>query len=149
MNLSFRPAASPADRRFIVSTWSSSYKKCHSAGLIRAERWAAVMHPEFEAFLDREGAKTLLACEREDPAYCYGWIAGDTTESTPVVFYVYVLQPYRRTGIARSLFSAFGVDPKKYFVYVCAPPIARTLWPQARFNPNEVRYPKESRRRPL
>lgn len=154
MKLAFRPAAdsdSP-DRAFIISTWSSSYKRSHSAGIINTDDWAAIMHPQFEKVLGRAGSRALIACDRTDPDYFYGWIAGDTTESTPVVYYVYTKEPYRRTGVARSLFAAFGVDPLRYFVYPCGTPDAKMLSskiPRARFNPNEVRYPKESRRRPL
>lgn len=152
MKLSFRPAAGTGseDRAFIVATWSASYKKMHTAGLIHADDWATIMHPQLEKVLDRDGARALIACEKSDPGYFYGWIAGDTSESTPVVFYVYVKAPYRRSGIARQLFTAFGIDPSKYFVFVCgAPSEVRRHVAHARFNPNEVRYPKESRRRPL
>lgn len=151
MKLAFRPAAGPgtADRRFIVSTWSSSYKKSHQAGIIHTDRWAEKMHPEFNGILELPDARTLIAYEETDPDFFYGWIAGDTSENTPVVFYVYVKESYRRAGIARALFGALGIDPTKYFVYVCGVPLAKTLVPHARFNPNEVRYPKESRRRPL
>jgi hypothetical protein len=151
VKLAFRPAGGRGteDRQFIVSTWSSSWKKSHSAGIIHTDRWAGVMHPEFNAVLDLPDSRALIACEEKDPDFFYGWIAGDTSENTPVIFYVYVKESYRLAGIARSLFGALGVDPAKYFVYVCGAPIAKTLVPHARFNPNEVRYPKESRRRPL
>lgn len=133
----------------MVATWSSSYKKSHSAGIINTDDWSAIMHPQIAKVLDRPGARTVVAHERTDPNFCYGWISGDTSERTPVVFYVYVKEAYRRAGIARDLFAAIDVDPRKYFVYVCGTPIAKMLVPHARFNPNEVRYPKESRRRPL
>ena len=154
MRLAFRPAAGRGseDRRFIVSTWSSSYKKSHSAGVIHTDDWATMMHPQFERHLDRLDARAVIVYEKSDPGFYYGWIAGDTSESTPVVFYVYCKEAYRRTGIARALFKAFGVDPAGYFVYVCGTPDAIQLQrkiPRARFNPNEIRYPKESRRRAL
>lgn len=151
MKLAFRPAAGrdSEDRQFIVATWSSSYKKSHSAGIIHTDDWADVMHPQFNKHLDRPGSRAIIACDPKDPNYYYGWIAGDTTEATPVVYYVYVKEPCRRMGIARQLFAALGVDPSKYFVYVCGMPIAKQLASHARFNPNEIRYPKELRRRPL
>ncbi|NUO54310.1 MAG: hypothetical protein HOV80_36155 [Polyangiaceae bacterium] len=151
VKLAFRPAGGrdSADRDFIIATWSSSFKKSHSAGLIHADDWAAVMRPQLERILDR--GRAVIACDKTDPNYFYGWIAGDTSESTPVIFYAYVKEPYRRTGIGRDLFAAFGVDPTKYFVYVCKPVSIVLLGKVrlARFNPNEVRYPKENRRRPL
>jgi GNAT superfamily N-acetyltransferase len=154
MKLAFRAAEARGtdDRQFIVTTWSSSYKKSHSAGIIYTDDWAPLMRPQFERVLDRAGARALIACDRDDPDYFYGWIAGDTSQGTPIIFYTYVKEPYRRAGVARALFNAFGVDPTKYFVYVCGTPDAIQLSrkiPLARFNPNEVRYPRENRRRPL
>lgn len=154
MRLAFRPAAAHAseDRKFILATWSSSYKKSHSAGLITADDWADIMRPQFEKHLNRIDARALIAYDRNDPDFFYGWIAGDTSESTPVIYYTYVKEAYRRSGIARALFKAFGVDPSGYFVYVCGTPDAIQMQrkiPRARFNPNEVRYPKENRRRAL
>lgn len=150
MNLSFRPAHD-ADRTFIVSNWSSCFKKSHSAGIIHTDDWASVMHAQLERVLDRPGSRALIAFEKSEPDFFYGFIAGDTSEETPVVHYVYVKEAYRRSGIARGLFDAFGVDPSQYFVYVCRPVMVHltSKVPLARFNPNEVRYPKESRRRPL
>jgi GNAT superfamily N-acetyltransferase len=151
MTISHRPALT-ADRQFIVTTWSASYKKSHSAGLVTADDWAGIMHPQLEKILDRTDARAMIATEKSDPDFFYGWIAGDTSESVPVVYFVYVKQPYRRTGIARGLLKAFGVDPSRPFVYVCKTGIVATLSPKipfARFNNNEVRYSKESRRNPL
>lgn len=153
MNLSFRPADGhgTGDRAFLVSTWSRSFKLSHSAGLISSESWPSVMHPELERILDRDGARAVIACEKNDPDYFYGWIAGDTSERIPVLMYVYVKEPYRRTGVARRLFTAIGIDPSQYFVYVCRGPSYRQLAGKithARYNPNEVRFPREPQRRP-
>jgi GNAT superfamily N-acetyltransferase len=137
---------------FIIATWSSSYKKSHSAGVITTDDWAPVMHIQLAKMMARTDARAIVAYEKTDPDFLYGWIAGDTSENTPVVYYTYVKESYRKSGIARALFRAFGVDPSQYFVYVCGTPDAIQLSrkiPRARFNPNEVRYPKENRRRPL
>jgi hypothetical protein len=161
MKLAFRPAVRE-DRAFIIPTWSASYKKSRYAGLITSEDWADVMHRQLGKILDRAGARAIVAYEKDDPDFYYGWIAGDTSEPTPVVYYVYTKEPYRRggkgrlwdgPGLARRLFAALGVDPTRYFVYVCSPvndsqELIRKL-PSARFNTLEVRYPKEQRRRPL
>jgi hypothetical protein len=142
-------AALDADRQFIVSAWSASYKKAHTAGIIQAEDWAGIMRPQIEKVLDRPDARAIVAYDKTDPDFLFGFIAGDTSEATPVVFYVYAKEAYRRTGIARGLFAALGVDPRERFVYPCKTGIVATLSakiPFARFNNNEVRYPKESRR---
>jgi GNAT superfamily N-acetyltransferase len=143
--IAFRPATL-ADRPFVVATWSASYKRSHSAGIIQTEDWAGIMHGQIEKVLAREGMRAVIAYDKRDQDYLYGWIAGDTTASTPVVAYVYVKEPYRRQGIARGLFSAFGVDPKRHFLYPCKTGIVAKLSskvPLAKFNNNEIRYPKE------
>lgn len=157
MTIAFRAATADreftnSDRDFIVATWSSSFKKSHSAGIIQAEDWASVMHPQIEKVLNRPSMRAVIAFDRDDPDFFYGFIAGDTSESTPVVAYVYVKEPFRRSGIARGLFAALGVDPMQRFVYACRTGIVSTLSskiPFARFNNNEVRYPKDQRRHPL
>ena len=140
-----RPAA-PSDRQFVVSTWSRSFKLMHSAGLISDEDWPTVMRPQFEKILDRDGVRTMIACGARDPDFFYGWIAADPLER--VLVYVYVKEPYRRTGIARQLFAAIGIDPSRPFVYVCRGPSFTALAGKAtsaRYNPNCVRFPKEQR----
>lgn len=154
MTITFRPAAGrdSEDRTFIVSTWSSSWKGSNYAGIIDADDWSAIMRPQFEKHLERPDARAIIACERNDPSYFYGWIAGDVVERTPVVWYVYVKEPYRRTGIARRLFAALGVDPARRFIYACGSPMAIRLAdkiPLARLNPNGLRYTKATRRDPL
>lgn len=165
MKLAFRPAL--ADERrclcngrpkdsthcsLVVSMWSASYKKSHYAGLIWHEDWADVMHPQIANVIERADLTTIIAYEATDPDFLYGFIAGDMSERVPVVYYVYVKEPYRKNGIARGLFGALGVDPSKYFVYVCKTGVVSTLahkMPSARFNNLEARYPKEARRRAL
>lgn len=145
--IAFRPATSD-DRRFIVSAWSTSYKHAHTAGMIHTDDWADVMHKQIERVLDRPDARTIVAFESKDPTFLYGWIAGDTSEGVPAVFYVYVKEPYRRAGHARRLFAALGVQPGERFVYGCrtaiVPTLARSI-PSARFNPAILRFPKERR----
>lgn len=151
MKATFRDAT-PDDRQFIVSTWSASYKNSHYAGLIQSEDWADVMHRQVEKVLSRPGARTLMAHEDSDPLFLYGWIAGDMTETVPVVFYAYVKEAYRRMGIARGLFDALGIDVSQRFVYSCRTRIASQLAskiPAARFDPLQARYPRETRRRRL
>lgn len=136
----------------VVAMWSSSYKKSHYAGLIWHADWAAVMHPQISKVLALPDVRVIIAYEKGDPEYLYGFIAGDTSQSAPVVYYVYVKEPFRRRRVARRLFAELGVDPLKYFVYVCKTGIVSTLAhkiPAARFNNLEARYPREARRRPL
>lgn len=151
MTIAHRPAIA-SDRDFIIATWSSSYKKSHSAGLIQAAEWADVMHRQIGLVLDRPDMRAMIAYDKTNPDFFYGFIAGDTSDHVPVVAYVYTKEAYRKTGIARGLFAAMGIDPAKHFVYVCKTGIVAKLSskiPFARFNNNEARYPKEQRRNPL
>lgn len=147
MKLAFRAAGGRGteDRAFVISTWSRSFKVCHSAGLISSESWPVVMHAELERILDRDGARVILATDKFDTDFFFGWIAADTSGAVPVLDYVYVKEPYRRRAVARRLFDAIGIDPTRYFVYVCRGPSFGQLAGKithARYNPNEVRYPK-------
>jgi GNAT superfamily N-acetyltransferase len=145
--ISHRPAT-PDDVRFVVSAWSSSYKQAHTAGMIHTDDWATVMHRQVERALARPGSRTLVAFEHKDTSHIYGFICGDTSDDVPAIFYVYVKEPYRRSGIARDLFKALGVQPHERFIYACktaiVPTLARSI-PAARFNPAILRYPKERR----
>lgn len=144
---------SESDRcSFVVSHWSSSYKKSHQAGSIWHEDYAEIMHKQIDGYFKHHDLKAILACEATDPRFIYGFIVGDVSETIPVVYYVYVKESYRRAGIARALFTALGVDPHERLVYVKSTPDAielKSKLPLARFNPNELRYSKENRRHPL
>lgn len=147
MSVTFR-AAMPDDERFVVSAWSSSYKNSHSAGMIFTDDYAGVMHKQIERVIGWPSTRTIVAFESKDPSHLYGFISGDTTERTPVVFYVYTKEPYRRSGHARGLFSALGVNPEHRFLFACKTAIVPTLAgkiPAARFDPATARYPKERR----
>jgi hypothetical protein len=143
VNLLFRPITE-ADHAFVISNWSASFKISHSAGLIQSEDWADIMRPQIAKVIARPDTQTLLAYEKSDPAFFYGFICGDVS-STPVVNYVYVKAPYRRHHIARRLFAALGVDPTKPFLYTCKTAIVSKLSnqvPMARWNPLLARFPK-------
>jgi GNAT superfamily N-acetyltransferase len=88
----------------------------------------------------------VVAFEHSDVNFLYGFISGDTSESVPAVYYVYIKEPYRRGGIATRLFEALGVRPTERFTYACRTAIVPTLSrsiPAARFNPAILRYPKD------
>ncbi len=112
--------ASPADRAFIVSGWSCSYKESHSAGMIADERWAPVMHVEINATLDRPDVSTIVAYDPDEApglADLFGFIVADP--NIPIVWYCYVKQAYRLLGIARGLYAAMGIDPMRPHYWVC------------------------------
>jgi len=150
--ITLRPAdlSNQDDRTFVRSTWSRAFKQSNDAGLIHTDDWALVMHRQFDRILDRPGARAIIACDRDDPTFLYGWIAGDTSGRDRVVFFTYVKEPYRRRGIGRALFLELGLDAHTPFTYVCRTPMTldrhlhlRRRLPLARFNPHVVRYSKD------
>lgn len=148
--IAIRPAnlRDEAERAFIRSTWSRAFKVADDAGMIHTDDWSTVMHRQIDRVLDRPDARALLAYESDEPSFWYGWIAGDTSGAASVVFFSYVKEPYRRQGIARDLFARFGLGERTPFMFVCRTPMVAKLKhkvPFARYNPREVRYPKETR----
>lgn len=149
----YRSADSLSDRRFVTSTWSSSYKNAHAAGMIASEDWPDIMHAQIAKLINRPGTRTIVACDR--PSFYYGFICGDTSDRIPVVHYVYVKAAYRAQQIepgkwsgprhARGLFAALGVDPTTPFLYTCKTSDVAVLHlankiPLARFKPGAARY---------
>jgi hypothetical protein len=131
------------DREFAVSMWSRGYKAARSAGIIATEDWAAVMHPTIRRILDRPTTRTLVAFEPTDPAFLYGFVAGDVDQAQPVVYFVAVKDGHRKCGCARALFAALGVDPAQPFAYACDTPYVHKLRdhiPLAKHIPNVARY---------
>lgn len=141
----------PADRPFVIATWSSSYKSSPYAGILFTDDYATVMHATINRVLDRPETTTLLACDRDDRDFLYGYIVGELAD-TPIIHYAYVKTPYRRSGIARGLLAAIGVNALGRFVYTSKTEIVKDLaskMPRARFDANGIRYSKQNRRRAL
>jgi hypothetical protein len=158
----YRPAdLSPGsdERRFVISSWSSSYKASHFAGLITAEDWAEVMHVQLGKILDRPTTRTLVAVSADRRPFLYGFIAGDTSGRLPLVHFAYVKDGFRSKRVggrregpryARGLFAALGVDPEGLFLYTCRTPVVSQLShptsgeaskiPRATFCPAAGRY---------
>lgn len=144
--------ADPEERAFIRATWSRAFKQSNDAGMIHTDDWAPVMHRQIDRILDRPGARAILAYDKASPTFLYGWIAGDPTAvPRPVVFFTYVKEPYRRSGIGRALALEFGIDKSTAFAFVCRTPMTaaehldlRTRFPLARYHPQIVRYDKDT-----
>ena len=155
--MNYRPAIA-ADRAFILSGWSSSLRTTRDMSFIKMADWASVMRPVLEKTLDE--ASVIVA---EGEVLC-GFIATDPRPPRklqrrrarrPVapafvdyVLYIYVAQPFRRAGIARTLFHVAGIDPMSRFSYAC-----RTLaswecasqFPNAVYDPFRARFSKEDK----
>lgn len=120
MTARIRPMTS-ADRDFVVSGWSSSYRESFYAGMLSMETYAEVMHCEIGRVLAHP---TTLALVAEEPGetdhagrpFLYGFVVarqGDVSIPTvarsvvgprrggrrkplPYLYYVYVKTAYRR-----------------------------------------------------
>lgn len=163
MKLAFRPATSPADRTFVISTWLDASRTSYSSGLIQMADWYTFQWGQYEKAMARADMRTLVAYEATDPEFLYGWIVADPTEQRvpdksgslhwwpALVLFVFVKQNYRREGIARSLFDAVGVDISKPFLFGCNTVTASRLTskvPLAKFNPLVARFPKNDNKEP-
>jgi hypothetical protein len=145
--------AGAADARFVAKSWVASYRDADTAGFVLVENWYDVMIPQVTQAMARPDVRTVLAYETTNPdpgTNAYGFIVADTVEQPPLVYYVFVKAPYRRSGIARGLFAAVGVDPSRPFNYVCSTPMSHVLHrkiPMARWAPKLGRFPKSERRK--
>lgn len=123
MTIAFRPMVA-ADRQFVLSGWSSSYRTSIYAGLIRNSTWAEVMHREIGAIIDAPTTAVTVAIEpgeqdHEGREFLYGFIAA-RNHGAPYVYYVYVKKPYRYPkpfSIGRRLFEAAGVNLGEPFTF--------------------------------
>jgi hypothetical protein len=122
--------------------------------------WYPVMWPIYKRLMTRDGMRTIIAYEKKDPDYFYGFVVADPTDQRVneksgsarwypgLVLFVLVKQNCRREGIARKLFAEAGIDPEQPFLYGCntlgASRLASKV-PNARFHPLAARYPKEKR----
>lgn len=146
MTIAIRPAAD-RDRRFVVSAWVASTRHLRRSVMIHDADWWTVMYPQVEKAIARHGVSTLVAYETDDPdplADLYGFATVDHHQHPPLVYFVYVKEPYRRSGIATRLLVAGGVDPTKRLDYVIRVPLMGELaerYPLARHNPEPAMYP--------
>jgi hypothetical protein len=122
----------PGDRRFVVASWTSSYRRSPHAGLIDDDDWWAVMSAQVEKVLARPGVRVVVAAdptETDGVADLFGYLVWEPpapTRREPLVFYCYVKQGYRwdpdskhNPRIASGLFKAAGIDPRAPFLFVC------------------------------
>lgn len=134
-----------SDRRFVASSWATSYRDSYSAGIVSNETWHSVMWAELNAILDRPDIRTIVAYEPGAAAAAarsdiLGCIVG--SGEARYVAYVYVKEAARRAGVARWLFEQLGVDPSQPFEYACKTPASIALEekiPRAKWNPVPLR----------
>lgn len=155
-----RPAQS-ADRDFIVSTWSSSFRTSVYAGMLSMATYADVMHREIRRILDHPTTLTLVAAEPNETdergrQFLYGFVSLRQHESdAPYLYYTYVKSPYRQgrskfnleLGYAAQLFRAARIDPRRPMSYAFKTSMAIQLAskiPLGEWDPLPARYLEHS-----
>ncbi len=160
MRLAFRPAESESDLTYVISNWLDASRNSYSSGLIAMDDWYAVQWPQYVKATKRQDMRTIVAYEKTDPSFLYGFMVADPTDQRvedregairwwpALVLFVYVRQNFRKEGIARALFRHCRIDPERPFLFGCNTQQATRLSakvPLARFHPLVARFPKERR----
>lgn len=146
ISLAYRPAVE-ADMGLVHGSWRSSFRGSFAAGPIPFAVYDDVYRTVIARILARPGASVVVAYhpgEEVGAADLYGWLC---YEPGPVVHYCFVKQSFRRSGIARGLFAAAGIDPAGGFVYTFSTHAAKLLAPKMRravWNPLAARNEPES-----
>ena len=122
MTVAYR-AMDSRDERFVLDSWSKSYRESDYAGLIQASDWFPIMLGQLAKVLRIPTVQVRVAYDPSDAervADIYGWLCFDRYQlDVPLVYYAFVKSAYRRRGITRELFRVSGVDVDRPFVYVC------------------------------
>lgn len=99
-------AAEPADRPFWSSAWARSYRRSRWAGTVPNHLYFDVERTKVDGLLAR-GMRVHLAHVPGDPQALLGFVAWEPRESDlPHLVYLYVKDPYRRSGLGTQLLDA-------------------------------------------
>jgi GNAT superfamily N-acetyltransferase len=151
MTCAIRPMTA-ADRQFVRSGWSASYRGARDLPLIPMRGYADIMHPIIDGYLDHPAVRTLVA--EGQLGVLFGFVAADPTpyvtrlrdqrlELAGYVYYLYVADPFRRRGFAKQLLAAAGVDRANPFGFAASTPWCRKLRnkiPFAEYDTMRARY---------
>ena len=107
--------ANKEDIGFLFNAWLKSYKYSLFAKNITNTIYYTEHHKVIEKLLKTH--ETIIACNDEDPSQIYGFINAGNIDGIFCLNYIYVKQPFRRLGIARTLLNAFNHDPSSASVY--------------------------------
>lgn len=133
-----RPAT-PDDSAFILSGWSASYRMSRDISFLDMENYAGVMRPVIAKVLQRNGVSVVVA---HSSVLC-----GFLCYEPGYVYYLYVSQPFRKQGIARTLLAMAGIDPGSRFGYAARTKASwecRSKIPNAKYDPYRARFPPSS-----
>lgn len=132
MTIAISPLASHHER-FVCSAFCNERKLAKDAGLFdlsdpkQRQAWWDASWSAFWSILSRATVRTFVAHSDLDADAYRGFLSVDTSGRIPLVYYVYVAGPYRRTGHAHAMFAAAGVDPKRPFAFACRNAVVDSL----------------------
>jgi GNAT superfamily N-acetyltransferase len=114
----------------------------------------AIYADTFRPIINRHINRTNVLVAHGETGVLFGFIAYDPTAYTAIVggrrvtlagyvLYVYVAGPFRKRGVARTLFAAANILPAQRFGYACR---TRSSWelrskiPLAEYEPHRARH---------
>ena len=118
------------DKPFIMSSWLRSFKSSRYAGPIPNNMYWTVYAQAIEQILDRDGVKVLIACNPEKESQIFGYIVLEQNHEAPVVHWLYIKQPFRGWGMARSLMGFCHILKHTEFSYTYRAACAAALTAQ-------------------
>jgi hypothetical protein len=125
----------------VHGSWRSSFRGSFAAGPIPMTIYDDVYRQVIANILARPASVVVAYHPEADAgqADLYGWLCYEPG----VVHYAFVKLGYRRSGIARGLFKAAGIDPQSEWTYTFKTEMATKLAAKihrARWNPLAARY---------
>lgn len=109
-----RPATD-SDVNFIFNSWLKCYRHSYNTRGCENPVYFAQHHKLLEGLCKR--ATITIACNQNDIAQIYGYIAYERIEGLLVVHFAYVKEPFRKFGVAALLAQSAGFkreDPVLY-----------------------------------
>ena len=100
--------ACPEDESFIFNSWLKSYRDSDSVKHITNTVYFKRHHEKIEKLL--KTSSVVCAVNPDDPRQIFGYVVFQIIDEVVCVHYIYVKQPYRGLGIARSIMRAIKPD---------------------------------------
>lgn len=102
-----------ADKNFILASWLNNARYSRMTSRIPSDIYFKWHQRVIERIWDRAGSITSIAALKEDPSIILGYLCYEELVTEPVIHFCYVKKPFRKEGIARSLFKRAEIDFKK------------------------------------
>jgi GNAT superfamily N-acetyltransferase len=91
------------DANFVLDSWSKSFRVSPWAGVVLNCDWHATHSAVVRELLER-GARVSVICARHNPRQILAWACWEVLPAGDfVLHYLYVKDPWRRTGLATAL----------------------------------------------